>query len=683
MTTELYLGRCTYEPRPSTRIQPLAFASDGAWRTYDKWGEFFPSEGTVFSPNHPAWASDGVFAFDTTEAIDPTRGDKFRVRELRKIEEVLDLSQRDPEQVRRAIVENGISGRKSSRETVIVVLPDDLCVRVTLVFDTTRNKSIAELVDLNKLPTYSFDRSLFKGEKFEGRWYAIPEVTVGHQQGFIDWSLDKDFIGSLIKQLKRLSTPETGQLTYPSTKSQVHLFLTTLDRQGLLPAAQGDWRAANTRAWHLASDLRLGFDQIDELVAVLGSLSPIEEKMEETKQSRRRELEAELTASLEAEVKADVQALYADLTNRNSELEEVVQALAAAKTELETDVAALDERHARLKRELLGRAADVASLLEDSGATDNEDLKRVLDDIAKVMREEGFVVAAADGSPPRSRQATFDRSLPPADWESLNSRLVEAAELHGFDGLDIVLADLLARAGEAVLLSEDIARDVVECYASVMAQGAFVVQSLDPSTIGYNDLWRSPSLETPTPLSRAWAACERDSSVARVVLIDGLEKTPLDLWIRPFIDTLRSYDKPRNLLVFVSMAAQVIDADRAYPDLATLLIPLKPRRSSDMTGYFLQRLLGEDVSTSWVDFTAKSPPPETEVQALVKRSLTSKNKKYAKLAMCVSVAAWGTGLADPDGTIRTICENLDGNVAENGARFESLERGREFLRTLL
>lgn len=686
MTTQWYLGRNVYDPRPNrphTRIQPRAFSVDGAWRVYDRWIDYFPTEGKVFSPNHPQTASEALFAFDVTEVTDLTKQDRFKLQTLRKVEEVLDYSDRDPEDVRRIFVEHGISGRKADRETVVVVLPDDLCVRISLMRDGNGKKSVAELIDLAELPLYSFDRALFAGDRIDGCWYSVPDVTVGPEQGTIDWSLDKDFLASLFKQLKRLSAPEPGELPYPATRSQIHAFLTTLDRHGLLPADEEPWRSDGERVRRIASDMRFEVDEIEELVHILSSLAPVDEKLSEALDERRRTLEVELAASVEADVRAEVETRYEALSAQNTELDETLSKLAVEKVSLERTVAELADRRDRTQREIRSLTANVMSLIEvhDDGREVHAD--RLIHDIEMVLRGEKPAVSRVIHGPPRSQLPPFDYDLAPVPWERLNEELGGAASQHGFEPRDIETLDLLARSGEVLLLAPDVAHAVLRCYASVVAQCGFAVQSLDPSTIGYDDLWRSPARETPTPLSRAWAACANDRSVARLVLLEGIERTPLDLWIRPLIETLRGQERPKNLLVFLSMASETIDRDRSVADLSEFVVPFKTHGPPALSPDFLRNLLGDAENAGlWVDFQAKPAVARSEIGTLMSADFGTAGKKRIQLALRASVAARGTGIADVEKKVRILCENLDAAPADPENRIGSLELGREYLRTL-
>ncbi|TBZ47766.1 hypothetical protein [Rhizobium leguminosarum] len=656
--------------------------ADGAWQAYENWSDYFPTEGRVFSPNHPQGFSEAYFAFDVTEVSDLKQRDRFRLQTLRRAEEVLDYADMDPEDVRRIFVEEGLSGRKPDRETVVVVLPDDLCVRVSLVRDASGKKSIAELIDLAELPLYAFNRSLFAGDRIDGCWYVVPDVTVGPQQGTIDWSLDKDFLASLFRQLRRIASPEPGELSYPVSRSQIQTFLNTLDRHGLLPAAGHVWHSDGQRIRRLAADMRFELDEIDELVDVLSSLAPVEEKLSQALDARRETLEAELSASLETEIKASLEARYEALSVQNEELDAALAKRTAETIALDEALAELTDRRDRIHREVRSLTANLAHLVEAEARGTEGNEGRLIQDIEKVLRGEKSAKSIVGHQPPLSMSPPFDHNIAPTPWEKLNQELVAAASRHGFLSRDIETLDILARSREVVLLSSDIADDVLQCYSSVVAQGGFAVQSLDPSIIGYDDLWRSPAMGTPSQLSRAWTSCVEDPSVARLVLLEGIERTPLDLWIRPLLATLRGEGRPKNLLVFLSMRTATIDRDRSVADLADLVVPFKAQQPDPLSPHFVMSLLGNEDPPRWVDFEAKPKLDQAEVATLMSVNFGPSGKKRMTIALRASLAAMGTGIPDAEKAVRILCENLDASPTDPAERIAGLQLGKEYLRTL-
>lgn len=685
MTTRWYLGRNVYDPLPNrlhSRVQPRALATEGAWHAYENWTDYFPTEGKVFSPNHPQGLSEAFFAFDVTEVSDLTKQDRFRLQTLRKAEEVLDYSDRDPEDVRRIFVEQGLSGRKFDRETVVVVLPDGLCVRISLVRDGSGKKSTSELIDLAELPLYAFNRSLFTGDRIDGCWYAVPDITVGPPQGTVDWSLDKDFLASLFRKLRRLSAPEAGELSYPISRSQIQSFLNTLDRHGLLPAAEQVWHSDGQRVRRLAADMRFELAEIDELIDVLSSLAPVEEKLSDALEARRETLEAELAVKIETEIRSRLEARYETLSARNEELEAVLARRAAETTSLEEGVAELIERRDRMHREVRSLTANLTALMDADGNEKDRDTTRLIQDIEKVLRGDKSSKSGMVPRPPFSALPFFDYDIAPTPWGKLSEEIVAAASQHGLDPRDIETLDILARSGEVVLLSADTADAVLQCYSSVIAQGGFAVQSLDPSVIGFDDLWRSPALGTPTLLAQAWASCANDPSVARLVLLEGIERTPLDFWGRPFIAMLRGDSRPKNLLVFLSMRTSTVDRDRNVADLIDLVVTFKAEQPVPLTPHFMRKLMGDKAPPGWIDFEAKPAIDRTEVASLMASDFGPSGKARMTFALRASLAALGTGITDVQKTIRVLCENVNDASPDPTERIASLQLGREFLRTL-
>lgn len=680
MTKEWYLGRCIYEPRPHTRLQPTAFSKDGKWQLYDNWALVFPPEGRVFTTGQPGLKLDTFFAFDAIET-EETKLDRFRVVSSTRAQEVLDYTKWDPEEARKVLVESGIPGRSGYKEEVIVALRDNLCARLTLVPDTDGNNSAAELLDLERLKTYDFDNSLFSGDKIEGRWYAVPDVTVGPERGTIDWSRDRDFMEALIRQLKRLATPDVGQLPFATTKAQVHAFLTTLDRQGLLPARQGDWRTANSRTWNLAFDLKSGLEKVDEIVAVLGSLSPIEEEIAKTFAARTTELEVEFERRIEAEVRERIEDAYASESARNRRMEDENGMLLESLRVLEQDVAGLSERKRKVLLELETRAADIALLMEDPKIASNLDLRPVFANVADVLRGEGYPITQVEGVPPRSRLERIDRSIPRLAWAELNRALVMSADFHGFSRHDIVALDLVARAGQLLLLPSDVAVELMECYSSVLSQGKFVSQSLDPSVLGYDDLWRSPSSDLPTPLSRAWTACTRDPSTATLVLIEGVERSPVDLWIPPFIRALSGSERPRNLLVFLAMGGNVLDPARSYPDLTKVAVPFAPSMSRGPTGRLMGRLIGTRQASNWLDFAERNSLATDEASEILKKAMSLEPGDRLEVAARLCEAGRGTGTEALDATISSIWFALGGG--EPDGQTSAFSAGRDVINNFI
>ena len=299
--------------------------------------------------------------------------------------------------------------------------------------------------------------------------------------------------------------------------------------------------------------------------------------------------------------------------------------------------------------------------------------------VVKTLQGEGYPVSTIDGAPPRSRLSRIDRTSPSVAWKALNEKLSAAATNFGFKPDDVVTIDLLARAGQVVLFPSAKVDDVLECYASIVSQGAYLVQSLDPSVIGYDDLWRSPAGDKPTPLSRAWSACIRDKSTFQLVHVEGIERTPLDLWIEPFIRTLSSSGRPENLLIFMSIGGRPIATDRAYPDLSQLLVPFDPEKSPGPTADLMQRLTGYSQEKLWLDAAARPKPTTSEASAILSSASKAPPSKLA-FAVRAYAASHCVEIGNVDGMIQLICQSLDTSQTDEDSSFAA---GRKYLRTLI
>jgi hypothetical protein len=176
---------------------------------------------------------------------------------------------------------------------------------------------------------------------------------------------------------------------------------------------------------------------------------------------------------------------------------------------------------------------------------------------------------------------------------------------------DLMLIDVAARSGELVFLPERQATGLLGCYVNVISGGDLVHQVLDPSILSADDLWQQPVTSRPTAFGRAWSAASHDPRRFRVVLLEGLHRTPVDLWLPTLLSLLRDIRRPPNLLVFASIGTTIIDKNRVGPLLDKSLIALSPIAPSGLTPQLLSRW--SDRKRSYTSFDATvSPVPDTQ-----------------------------------------------------------------------
>lgn len=181
MKESIFFGSCKYEPMPHARVAPIAIVEGGAWKSDAQWTEILPDQGTAFSPRHPGFSMGEFFTFIAIENPQqaPNKPDRYLVTDARRIDEVRDYRATDTEVARRDVVEIGLTGLYEGTERVIIALKDGLCTIVPLVNDPDTGRKVAALANLQDLATYTFDQSLFTGDKINARYIAIPGITVG------------------------------------------------------------------------------------------------------------------------------------------------------------------------------------------------------------------------------------------------------------------------------------------------------------------------------------------------------------------------------------------------------------------------------------------------------------------------------------------------------------------------
>lgn len=682
MATSWFLGRCLYEPRPYTRIEPLAFAQDGSWLSWDKWSETFPREGRIFSPKHPGVGAGLPFAFDAYQVADPSGPDEFQLGVVQKVEEVLDYTDRSIEDARRELVEKGVVRAGGHKEQVVVALTGGRCVRITLVPNPFKEKSFADLGGLEKLQTFAFDTVLFDGIKVEGKWYAVPQITVGQPGDVIDWSVDKDFLDTLIKRLKRVGKPEDGTVPFPATKAQVQAILTTLDRFELFPSQQSGWRAANDRVKRLSADLRIGVEKVDQIVAILSELSPVDEKLRVEIEARREGIEKELRTRIEEELRREIEAAHSTLMETNRSLLAEIETLAAKRELIVEEIAQRTTEKDDIVSALERMISDLA-LVSSDRETPGEPMRRLASDLQHVLADRGDLIAGSDEIPmPLMRPARFDRNIAPKPWSEIGAALSTAATFHGFDASDLRVIDILARSGETVLLGSNVAMSLVRCYASAVAQGLFSVQSLDTSVLGHEDIWRMPATGSLTTFSRVWKTACFDRSTLRIVLLEGIERTPMDMWILSFMSLLASPERPANLLVFMSMGGRPIDSGRDMMGLEDIVVPIRPAKTPGLTGEQLRRVLGDAADRPWFDDAVRPRPTKDDFPSLVQSCLEWKIDEDIDFPLRAHVAGWPFRGPETDELVRTVwASRLGKNAGTTPPKM--FADGRDWLKSMI
>lgn len=612
MMSPIYLGEPLFDDRNYTRVAPLAVAHQGVWRTVQNWSKLLPTEGKAFAPRQLPFHRGQVFAFNTQpNTRRETEGDLRLVDECAPVAEVIDFRNRDPETARRALVEVGLKTLAPGTTKVIAALPDGVCVVVPMERLTEGKTFVACLQGLDELPVYSFDASVFAGDRIEGRIFSIPDVTVGACISSTNWSRDVDFLETVLKRLRRI----TGAGTPPVPLAHIPDVAAYLGRAGLTPTLGDDLKPLQTRMSSVGATLGDNIKAVDDLVDLVSSLRPVEERLKTSLAERLAAAETEIRAEAKIRLKGELDALERDLATRRTwletELAELEALVKTAREEVAEAREAREELQVALRDELLALEGEV----EGGPADVDVEARALLGRIGTRLRSRGANVELTAADVPPWARTRLKVQGDSRSWDALAQTLDASAKRFGYAPDDLLVADVAVRAGAVVLLPQNEAANFVRCHASVMAWGEVVRQVLDPSILSVDDVWRQPAGGRPTAFAGAWVAAHLDARRYRIVLLDGLQRTPMDLWLPSLTEVLAAPARPRNLLIFATLGERPIDPGRLWRGLEGAAVAFHPNPKTGVTADLLAGASGTAGTASGFDATEVPAPNRDDLLA--------------------------------------------------------------------
>ncbi|WP_291838318.1 hypothetical protein [Brevundimonas sp.] len=637
MTDPLYIGRPVYEPKPHTRLDPLALVEDGAWRVYKDWTKALPKEGRVFAPRLTGFTVRSLVAFKIAPNLTGEK-DECLVSDPKPVIEVLDFRHADAEAARRRLVEDGLSQILSGCTSVVAALPDGLCVVVPLVRHPSTEAWVADIVGLDHLQTHLLDQRLFSGDKIDGHWIAVPDVTVGALAGQVNWCRDADFLESLLKRLRKSTQQGAGSLS----RAQITHLVGQLVRGELLPSDGADLESYRDRLEAFGAGLVTNLESVDKIVAVLGDQQSVQEGLEAFIAERKTVLEAELRSTLEASYLQDLEASF---SSYNEQRDQLATEVAALQSSLEIQRSQLDEERTQVKEARAALSTDLLELLaelDEEPLLEDADVARLGKRLAVRLGDPGhtFTTAAAAASPWAAPEHP-DATLRP--WAELDQVVVKTAQRWGYLADDLRIIDVCARGGMPVLLPEQVAGDLVACYAELIAGGGMSRHVLDPSVISVEDLWRPPGSARLGAFAKAWARARLDPARYQVVLLDGLHRTPSALWMPTFIDVMREARRPPNLLIFVSTGETPVDPERAWDLADDGMVAFSPTTSAGLPAAFLSRMAGKERSAAVFNAAEGPQPTVADLLKATEKLETALDGRRLRTACGLVRAAWSYG----------------------------------------
>ena len=139
-----------------------------------------------------------------------------------------------------------------------------------------------------------------------------------------------------------------------------------------------------------------------------------------------------------------------------------------------------------------------------------------------------------------------------------------------------MLMDTALRSGVLTILPQEAAEIMVPLYASAATGGEFVRQPLGPGILNLDDMWTDPVRGALTGFARAWITARRNSQHFYLVWLDGLQRTPIDVWLPSLVGALTSHHRPQNLLVLASIDTPLLDRERKWSNFEKACVPLNP-----------------------------------------------------------------------------------------------------------
>lgn len=617
-TAATFLGVCLFENDRFTRLQAKLEATENGWVRLADFAARFPDEGKVFSLDpHTLGAPEGSlwqFRLIESDRYQPGRGlDRYMAAEVAEPLEVIDLSAFGAEQARRLVVEEGLSLSYQPAARVLVVLTAETCVLVSLSRQQDGRWKSVNSGELARLNVLSFTSDIHRGASYNGRHFVLPRQTPGLHVDVVDWTPDGEFLNHVLRKLRRTESLHPGTETHDLTVRAVERIVLAARSSEVLSADPRENAAMARRLRDFAPALDQGVTGIAEIVQFLCSTPAVSQELEAYKDEARSAVKLKLRSELEpivrAELTSELAEANASIISAREEAQEARRQLQVAQEDLQA-IGALREEQASLV------SGEVQAFIDTFG--------RAGDAIMTAIELAGKV-----GSVPGTGQ-TGTGTIDAAPW--VKPRNVQARTI-GLDQLAAALStaetraglptgmlnqlDILLRAGEIPLLFGPDAERLLRVYTAAVVAGNGWRVPLDASCLSVDDIWRHPSLGTPTGLALAWRAALDDPAGVFVVVLDDLDAASMSRWFPSFSRFLTSGERPTNLLV----AATLLESAEAGPGPRIAHVPYGiPFYVSGNAGTVAAAVLEVGEVTPSVERTRLCPPT---VQAVDNASMVS------------------------------------------------------------
>lgn len=564
MGEDIYFGICDeYPKRPVARIACQAKAVNGAWHKQDLSNEL-PPVGKVFSPSLP-WIqqrqSVAVIAKLNPREVDEGY-DQLIVEQAFPLRQILDFRQIGMEAARRRLIEEGLVRISPFSNELIVAFSDTQCAVVKMVLHPEGGRFVTAP---GTVALYQFNAAVFDGVDFDGIYFEVPGITVGELQDETTWLLDQDLLEKLLKGLKKFDAEGP-------TRAERERIIALVIRAQKMATENTDWAYLQDWLKGFLPQLSANIETPAYIADSLMETAPIRNALEQKQQQAFEQIRSEIEPQVRAAVETNLEYLTAKKQKLNSDIQHQQEVQKKLSLQAYSTQQLIDQLKTQLTKE-------IDTLNHTLGEMEDQNtpvLQKLLNRLHHVLGEEANLLAPIDQSiPPWSRIQTANKAQK-IPVEDLIKRFKAESRGVGVTSEDFRYFDIALRSGALVVLPQQAAETMIPGYAKVVTGGDFVREPLGPGVLSLNDLWAQPATGGRTGLASAWSSALLTPERFHLVWLDGLNRTPMDLWLPSLVGVIRNMHRPMNLLMVASVDAGMLDEKRIWPELPNSSLPLEP-----------------------------------------------------------------------------------------------------------
>ena len=463
-------------------------------------------------------------------------------------------------------LEVGLSVDAIDFEEVIIAISDEECLVVDFTLDPTTNRYVSAS---GTVTVRSLNHGIFEGDRINDRLYEVPDKTVGDSLYDLPWKFDQDLLCDLLDVLRKgdsngLSKAKRDELVSVFTRAKI-------------------LADEHTEIDHLATWLPSFCNRLDayvdapiRIVETLIQIEPVKKQLEETRCKVENSLREELEPHVRSQLEDCYQGLKQEIEAAGNELQALSEELAVKQNEKN----GIEATFAGLRDELISQIQRLNPVLGLENGMADKDFEQLLNSLRSILGDHAKHLSPRYAKIPPWSLAQVASSNEQITFSQLPDRLNKVAREAGVLSESMSLFDVGARSGALVIVPQTQAEVMVPAYASAVSRGDFVRVALGPSVLHLDDLWAHPAKDQPTGFAYAWLEAESNPDQVQLVWLDGLHRSPMDLWLPSLIGVLHSDKRPSNLLVVASIEDNQLDTERVWRELPKASFPIVPKTQS-------------------------------------------------------------------------------------------------------